>query len=85
MTLHQKINELNELGFGIKFEKTTNEFKGNNIMIKIRFQREGSSVVFENTKHIIHAQYMDEPFVVSLLESAYHEIETERWNQAVSK
>jgi len=74
MTLHQKINELNEQGFGVKFEKNTSGFNGN-IVIKLRFQREGSSVVFENTKHMTQDQYMNEPFVVSELDRAFKEIE----------
>ncbi len=77
-TLHQKINELNELGFAIKFEPSTFEQMGNNVTMKIRYHRQGSSVVVENSKHLIHSHYMNEPFLVTVIDEALKEMEQER-------
>jgi hypothetical protein len=77
MTLLQKINELNELGFSVKFDKSTSEFERNNIVIKIRLHRVGSSVIHENQLHMTHDEFMSEGFLVDRIDKSHKEIERE--------
>lgn len=75
MTLHEKLIELGEIGFDVKFEqfKNSSGFISMGVYICMRYHGIGSTKV-ENRRMVTPEKFKDEHFVIAVLGEIYKEM-----------